>query len=1009
MLLAANFCNCAMPSIFWDIESRSAANLRDVGAWNYAAHASTEPLCLFFAIDDDEPIRWLPGEPVPAPLFDVARDPEAWKLIAHHHEFERAMLEQVLIPRFGFPVIPLEAQYCTQQLALANAYPAELDLLAQALGLPYRKDPAATKAMREVTRPRKPRRGEDRNVLHWDDDPIKRELLRARCRLDVITTRAVWQHLKLKHPNGSERTIQILDAVINRRGVSIDRAFVEAARALAIRERDAINIRLAHLTAGNITSVDQVQRFLAEINAHGHHMSSMTKRSVAAVLAGKPSAYVRELLELRRKGARASARKFQRMLLYASNHDDRMRGTLRWHGSGPGRWTGLGPQLQNLKRNESAPLAAVDAVRAVDHAQLATYGNPLTLLGDLSRAAIAAAPGKVLMAVDFAAIESRVLAWLARESWMVTAYQTYDTTGDKSLEPYRVLAARMLVKDIGAVTAADRQTGKAGELAAGFGGSVGAWRRLLPDDPRSDDAIKADIARWRRAHPRTCQFWQDLARCIRLAIRLGEAIYIGKPPGPTIIANYEHGNLYLTLPSGRQITYPEARLTPSKYEGYPADVSFRDNARGQWSTYRGWFGTFVENVVQGVARDLLAAAIERVEAHGLCVILHVHDDLLVEMPAGSVSEPDFLALVLTPPAWAAGLPLAGKVRCGPHYLTVPEEPAEAATDPEREVLEAALDQYVAAARTDRAEAAEEEDADVLDDLEPEVAPLADFVSLPKTASNKVSCPFHDDPQPSLQIYPDHFHCFGCGEHGDRIDWLTRVEGMTRDEALAAIQDWPGAEEAPADRESPNTDDALALWHAAGPLIGSLGERYLAETRAIDVSKLPADIHASLRFHPQCPFGPGNLQPCVIALMRDPVSDVPTGIHRIALRAVDGKIEKIDRQALGRMGVVKLWPAVNGRLVLGEGIETVLAAATRIAYEDAPLTPAWSAVAAGPLKRFPILPAVRTLILLVDNDGEGLAAADQVELRWQLAGHVVTQLIPDQPGADFNDIARELDP
>jgi len=123
MLLAFSLYETIMSLIFWDIETRSVANLREVGAWNYAAHAITEPLCLFFAVDDDEPTRWLPGEPVPAPLLAASRDPKTWKLIAHHHEFERAILEQVLIPRYGFPPIPLEAQYCTQQLALANAYP----------------------------------------------------------------------------------------------------------------------------------------------------------------------------------------------------------------------------------------------------------------------------------------------------------------------------------------------------------------------------------------------------------------------------------------------------------------------------------------------------------------------------------------------------------------------------------------------------------------------------------------------------------------------------------------------------------------------------------------------------------------------------------------------------------------------------------------------------------------------------------------------------------------------
>jgi hypothetical protein len=394
----------------------------------------------------------------------------------------------------------------------------------------------------------------------------------------------------------------------------------------------------------------------------------------------------------------------------------------------------------------------------------------------------------------------------------------------------------------------------------------------------------------------------------------------------------------------------------------------------------------------------------------------VHDDLVVEVPIGSISEAEFTTLALMPPAWANGLPFAGKVRSGSHYLAAPEEPrVMPEPDTDAQALDVALDQYISAARAAAAEAppeGAEGPADFLDDLAPETAPLSDFVSLPMTPDHKVSCSFHDDPRPSLQIYPDHFHCYGCGEHGDRIDWLTRVEGLSQDEALTAIQDWQETDRHERNGTIPDpsakTEYALAVWNEAGPLVGSLGERYLVETRCIDVAKLPADVHAVLRFHPQCPFGPGQSHPCLVALMRDPVSDAPVGIHRIALKIVDGRVDKIERKALGHLGVVKLWPAVNGRLVLDEGIETVLAAATRIPYEDAPLTPAWSAVAAGKLKHFPVLADVRTLILLVDNDPEGLIAATAIERTWCSAGRTVTQLIPDQPGADFNDVVRELD-
>ena len=164
-------------------------------------------------------------------------------------------------------------------------------------------------------------------------------------------------------------------------------------------------------------------------------------------------------------------------------------------------------------------------------------------------------------------------------------------------------------------------------------------------------------------------YWRELARAIRIAIRTGQPFAAGK-----IVAEFQGGNLYLTLPSGRRITYPQARLVESKYEGAPPDVMFKDNARGKWSDYRGWFGTFIENVVQGTARDLLAAAIERFEARGIPIVLTIHDEAVAEVPAGSITEAEFLAILLEPPAWAVGLPLAGKVWSGTHYLEPPEEP-----------------------------------------------------------------------------------------------------------------------------------------------------------------------------------------------------------------------------------------------------------------------------------------------------------------------------------------------
>src|SRR5262249_23074418 len=252
------------------------------------------------------------------------------------------------------------------------------------------------------------------------------------------------------------------------------------------------------------------------------------------------------------------------------------------------------------------------------------------------------------------------------------------------------------------ISSAERQLGKCAELASGFGGSVGAWRRIMPQDSRTDGEIRAIIQHWRDAHPVVCKFWKDVARAIRVAIRTGQPTLVAPAPRPPIVAWFADGNLTLTLPSGRAITYPEARLIPSKFEDAPPDVQFMDNARGQWKPYRGWYGTFVENIVQGTARDLLAAAIERFETRGIDVVFHCHDEVTVEVPTGSLSDKDFLDILLKLPDWATGLPIAGRVHSGPHYLEAPEHPAEPLVElnPDEVEVEKAVDVYIEDCRGD---------------------------------------------------------------------------------------------------------------------------------------------------------------------------------------------------------------------------------------------------------------------------------------------------------------------
>jgi hypothetical protein len=235
-------------------------------------------------------------------------------------------------------------------------------------------------------------------------------------------------------------------------------------------------------------------------------------------------------------------------------------------------------------------------------------------------------------------------------------------------------------------------------------------------------------------------------------------------------------------------------------------------------------------------------------------------EVVAEVPIGSITEADFLAILLEPPAWASGLPLAGSVWSGSHYFEPPEESAAPSISPIEDTVEKIICTAASEGETDdlpedATQLAKADDEDLIAELEDTIAPLFDLVSVPLTADNKTTCPFHEgDDTPSLQFYPDHFYCFGCGEHGDRLDWLMRAEEMTREEAITVIKDWNGPTQRPVVDPAVKLERALALWEEAGPIRGTLAERYLADVRKIELAAMPADLERVLRFHPNCPCG-----------------------------------------------------------------------------------------------------------------------------------------------------------
>jgi len=241
-------------AVVWDTETISDVSLKERGAHNYAMHPRTDVHFVCFAVDGGEVQTWRPGDPVP----EVFANPAGTKFVSHNWTFENAILRHVLIPRYGFIPIAWDHQDCAMRLALASAYPAELGLCCEALGLPFRKDPEARKAMLRLSRPqpvKKPKK---------PVDPAQRErdlaLLMERCQSDVAATRAVYWSNLLRPLLQQERVLLRLDAEVNGRGICANVPFLEAVRDLAVKELNSVNVRLNELTAGVITSVDQVAR-----------------------------------------------------------------------------------------------------------------------------------------------------------------------------------------------------------------------------------------------------------------------------------------------------------------------------------------------------------------------------------------------------------------------------------------------------------------------------------------------------------------------------------------------------------------------------------------------------------------------------------------------------------------------------------------------------------------------------------------------------------------------------
>ena len=652
-----------------DFETRSAVDLRKIGVHRYAEDASTAPWCMAYAFDDEPVQLWKLGDPLPQDLADHVA---AGGLVeAHNAAFELSVWNLLCVPRYGWPPLSIAQCRCTMAMAANLALPRALGNLAPVLGLATNKDKEGTALMLRMARPRKTL--EDGTHVWWDTTD-KRERLYAYCKTDVEVERLASKAMRAL--SEKEQKVWELDQEINNRGIGIDLAAVRGGIRVAQQTAARINEAIAEVTDYEVLTYTAAAALTAWLKKEtGRDIDSIDKASMRDMLASEgltPKA--RRALELRREGARSSVAKLQAMLDGASA-DGRARGTLQYYGADTGRWSGRRIQPQNVPRGsgllkpEDADAVAADLASGDAAFVSAVWGPPMTVLSDSLRSMLVAAPGKRFIASDLAQIEARMLAWLANEWGVVEAFRAYDAGTGPDL--YKVTAAGIYhVHRPEDVTKDQRQIGKVAALALGYGGGVGAFTKMAAgygtevSDEEADEIKNA----WRAANAKIVQLWKDLERCATDAVKHRNTVFTvgtGK-----IAFRYSEGYLRCRLPSGHVLSYPNPRLEDKETKfGMRTCLVYdaKDQYTNKWGPVQLWGGLIAENATQATSRDVLVDGMFRLEAAGYPVVMHVHDEVVTEVPEGFGSVAEVEHLLGQSPEWAPDLPVTSSGWEGRRY------------------------------------------------------------------------------------------------------------------------------------------------------------------------------------------------------------------------------------------------------------------------------------------------------------------------------------------------------
>lgn len=638
-----------------DFETYSECDIRKAGAYRYARHPSTEVLIARFLLPGDSyPEEWLPRtQPPPARLVSWVRG--GGKVGAHNASFERAVWRWCL--RRMHPSVPevKDNQWvCTAAKAAASGLPRSLDKALKALGSPVEKDLEGAKLIKVFCQPRKPTKNDARTRILPEDDPVRFTRFSEYCATDVLGEVELDECLPDLIPR--QRRMFLLDMAMNDRGLPIDLPLVKKALTVVRALEEDIGKRVSELTGG--LKATQVAKMLDMFAERGIELENMRAETVRQALkATDLDDTTRALLELRVEAGKASTKKLISMLACADPEDWVVQGGFLYHGAHTGRYAGRLVQPHNFIRGMLKDHQR-DVVFALLEQQdpelfMLMYDKPIDVISQCMRGFIKAPDGYELAVVDYTAIEARVLAWIAGEEHMLEAYR-------RGVDVYKLMAMKLYkLKSISDVSDEQRRIAK--NLVLGCGYQLGGLKFVDYAANAgviiTEEFAKTAVRAYRDGHPAIVESWGMVEKLVAGAILHPGKTYTGLR---CKFFMREHW-LCIQLPSGREIRYPYAKAVPVERWGKPAyEISFRTEIKGQFVREKTYGGKLIENIVQGIAFDVMQEGMLTADTNGYQVIGTVHDELLTLRELGNSNVKELENLVCSIPDWSEGMPLAAK-------------------------------------------------------------------------------------------------------------------------------------------------------------------------------------------------------------------------------------------------------------------------------------------------------------------------------------------------------------